>query len=91
MHLKAGSSILLRDWLFWSYRVARGDKVARYVPQDPEDEFVVFQGFGPWTTRIFNVQIEPDGRIFLLKPGQVAPAKEFVNQPSGFPLAPVME
>lgn len=88
IHFKAGSSILLRDWLFWSYTVARGDKVLRYVADDPNDEFVVFQGLGPWTKRVFNAQLEPDGRIFVLSPGQAFPAKDFVEQPTGFPLAP---
>lgn len=44
IHLTAGSSILLQDWLFWSYRVAREERVLRYIPQDPGNDFVVAQG-----------------------------------------------
>jgi hypothetical protein len=91
IHLRAGSSILLQDWLFWSYRVAREERVLRYLPQDPGNDFVVAQGFGPWTKRTFKAQIEPDGRIFVLMPEQSFPAKAFAEQPAGFPLSPVVE
>ncbi|MGH8488938.1 MAG: hypothetical protein ACREXS_08780 [Gammaproteobacteria bacterium] len=63
----------------------------RYVPQDPGNDFVVAHGFGPWTKRIFNAQIERDGRIFVVKPEQAFPAKDFGEQPAGFPLVAITE
>ena len=86
--IKAGSSTLLHDWSYWSYRVELKDKMLRYIPQIPENDFVVTQGFGPWVSRIFKTQIERDGRIYVLRPGQVFPTKDFVEQPAGFPLVP---
>ncbi len=88
IHVKSGASILLADWRAWEYRVAMGGTVLHYVPERPETEFVVQRGLGLWVKRVFRAQIEPDGRIFVLKPGQAVPAKEFVEQPSGFPLIP---
>jgi len=89
IQVQAGSSVLLRDWLFWSYRVTLGEKVLRYSPENPGNDFVVSQGVGPWTRRVFSAQLESDGRIYLLKPGQIFPIKDFVTQPTGFPLAPI--
>lgn len=89
--VKAGSSILLQDWPFWSYGVAKGGKVQRYTPQNPGTKFVETRGFGPWTKRVFNARLEFDGRIFVLSPGQSFSAKDFVEQPTGFPLVPLIE
>lgn len=89
--VKAGSSIVLRDWAFWSHRVDKADRLLRYAPVNPGNRFVDVQGFGPWTKRIFNAQLDPDGRIFVLNPGQAMPAKDFVEQPPGLPLVPIIE
>ncbi len=36
----------------------------------------------------YVVQVEPDGRIFVLKPNDDIPARVFPEQPEGFPLVP---
>jgi hypothetical protein len=41
-----------------------------------------------WTGYEITCQIEPDGGIYLLKPGIVPPASELTQQPEGFPLKP---
>ena len=88
INLKAGASVSLQEWLFSEYRVEMGGKVFRYAPKSPDVSFVVGQGFGPWTKRVFKAQIESSGHIFVLRPTQSVPAAEFVEQPSGFPLLP---
>jgi hypothetical protein len=90
IHVEAGASILLSDWLSWEYRVTTGGKMLRYVPESPGTQFVVNRGFGPWTKRLFVAQIDSAGYIFVLNPGQSLPATEFVVQPSLFPLTPAI-
>ena len=89
IHVGEGESVLLRDWAFWSYRLVLKGRSMHYSPQNPGLDFVVTRGFGPWLTRVFNVQIESDGRIFVLMPTQIAPVKNFVKQPLGFPINPI--
>ena len=90
VHLKAGASVLLRDWLFGEYRLVIDGKVFRYSPNSPDISFIVDRGFGPWAKRVFRAQIDSSARIFVLEPTQSIPATEFVAQPSGFPLMPVI-
>ncbi len=89
--LKDDTSIFLKDWAFWSYYVVREGERWRYVPREPDMSFVISTGFGPWTKRFFKAQIQPDGRIYLLKPNQYFPQDNFVEQPVGFPLKPAVE
>jgi hypothetical protein len=90
IHLKPGESILISDWRFSAFRVDQGGVVSRYALEAPPTDFVVNRGFGPWAKRIFRAQMNAGGQIFLLKPDQPVPAKEFVDQPNGFPLVPIV-
>jgi hypothetical protein len=36
----------------------------------------------------FQVQVEPDGRVYVLPPDAAPPVRELPPQPPGFPLAP---
>lgn len=89
IHVNPGESIVLSDWLFSEFRVDKGGVVYRYSPKVPGTEFVISRGFGPWARRVFRAQIDSGGQIFVLKPDQSVPAKEYVEQPSGFPLIPI--
>jgi len=90
IHVKPGESILLADWVFGEIRVEKGGLVSRYSPNAPDTAFVINRGFGPWVKRIFRAQIDAGGQIFVLKPDQSVPATEFVEQPNGFPLVPIV-
>ena len=89
IHVNPGESILLSDWLL-EFRVVKGGLVSHYSPKAPGTEFVIDRGFGPWAKRIFRAQINSGGQIFVLTPDQSVPAKEFVEQPNGFPLVPIV-
>ena len=89
MRLKVRESIVLPDWDSWELRIVRGGEVLRYVPRNPAGRFAMDQWLGVLPGRVFTLQIDPRGRIYALSPEQSTPAKTFVNQPSGFPLAPV--
>ena len=56
----------------WSY--------FREIPHGGED--------GPYFDGVLRVQVEPDGRMFALKRGQIPPLSHFDEQPPGFPLIP---
>ena len=90
IHVKPGESILVSGWRSSAFRVNQGGVVSRYALEAPPTEFVVNRGFGPWAKRIFRAQMNAGGQIFLLKPDQPVPAKEFVDQPNGFPLVPIV-
>ena len=90
IHVKPGESILLADWLSGEIRVEKGGSVSRYSPNSPDTAFVINRGFGLWTERIFRAQIDSGGLIFVLEPNQPVPATEFVEQPDGFPLEPLV-
>lgn len=88
--LKPGESVLLPDWVSWDVRVEKSGLVSRYSSNVPDTAYVINRGFGPWVKRIFKAQINTGGQIFVLKPDQSAPATEFVEQPDGFPLVPIV-
>ena len=60
------------------YRYSSG---YRYLPSKYR------KGFRPFSDE-YVVQVEPDGRIFLLDPKEDIPARDFPDQPEGYPLVP---
>jgi hypothetical protein len=90
MQVKPGESVLLPEWVVWDIRVEKAGLVSRYTPKAPDTAYVLNRGFGPWVKRIFKAQIDAGGQIFVLKPAQSAPTTEFVEQPAGFPLVPIV-
>ena len=52
------------------------------------ESFIVWRGWGFWQSRVARVQIEADGKIWLLGIDQSPPVTDFVDQPEGFPLVP---
>lgn len=50
------------------------------------ESFISWDGWGPWTKRTARLQIEDDGRVWLIETLQSFPVTEFVRQPRGFPL-----
>lgn len=90
IQVKAGASVLLSDWMLWEYSLTTGGRTFRYAPKTPGPEFVVNRGFGPWIKRIFVAQMDSAGHIFVVKPGQGVLVEEYVTQPDGFPLMPII-
>jgi hypothetical protein len=60
--------------------VAKRWTYIREIPHGGED--------GPYFDGVLRVQVEPDGRMFALKRGQIPPLSHFDEQPPGFPLIP---
>ena len=56
-------------------------------PAIPET-FVSWSGWGPWSKRTARLQLDADGKIWLVGADQVAPVSLFLEQPKGFPLVP---
>ena len=58
------------------------------IPSRIPDSFIAWRGWSFWQSRVAMVQIEADGKIWLLGVDQHPPVNEFVEQPKGFPLIP---
>jgi hypothetical protein len=73
-----------------SHPIVETDSITwTYVrPTRIPESFIAWRGWGFWQSRVATVQIESDGRIWLLGVNQSAPVSEFVEQPEGFPLTP---
>jgi len=64
-----------------------GEKILNYEGKSIPMEFVEQTGI-IFINRILRLQLESDGKIYILKPGSPIPAKEFPSQPTGYPLVP---
>jgi len=84
----SNESVLIDAWAFGDYEIRSGDKSWMYSSRLPPVDFVTDRGWGPWARRVFQAQLNRDGRVFLLSPTQTAPVTEPVPQPEGFPLLP---
>ncbi len=52
------------------------------------EKFVSWSGWGLWTKRTARLQLDADGKVWLVGAEQVAPVTLFLEQPKGFPLVP---
>ncbi len=64
-----------------------GDEILNYEGETIPQEYIEFEGIIV-LERIARMQLEPDGKIYILKPDSSIPAKEFSSQPPGYPLVP---
>ena len=81
--VKARSTVKLK-WGFSTYRIVGEDTIWDYDLVKPDVDFVFDAGFD----RLFKVQLEKGGHIYILQPDQSFPASKFPKQPEGFPLLP---
>jgi hypothetical protein len=61
-----------------TYRLRSG------IPND----FVQWRGWGPWSERVARIQLDSEGRIWLVGRDQTTPVQKYITQPDGFPLVP---
>jgi hypothetical protein len=90
------NSIELNAWDSSDYKITIANKTFRYHEQYPyiqnfEYDYVKTTGFGFWMKRLIFVQLENDGRIYLLDKNQRFPITNFKEQPQGYPLVPQQE
>ena len=52
------------------------------------EKFISWSGWGPWSKRTARLQLDEDGKVWLIGAEQVAPVTLFLEQPKGFPLVP---
>ena len=52
------------------------------------EKFISWSGWGPWSKRTARLQLDEDGKVWLIGAEQVAPVSLFLEQPKGFPLVP---
>lgn len=86
---KANSVIKLEGWQLFAYKIVSKNTAWGYDQIAPSHDLIAFVGFGPWTKRIFQAQLEKNGSIFVLQSDQSLPTSEFSDQPKGFPLIPI--
>lgn len=67
--------------------VTAGNATWRYAVRFPPREMAHWSTLG---TPEFQLQVEPDGRVYVLPPGTVHALLELPPQPEGFPLVPSM-
>jgi len=65
--------------------VVAGAATWRYAVRFPPRELARWSTLG---SPEFHIQIEPDGRVYVLPPDVQLPADELPSQPSGFPISP---
>ena len=66
--------------------VMAGAATWRYAVRFPPRELARWSTLG---RAEFQVQVEPDGRVYVLPPDATPPIRELPPQPPGFPLAPL--
>jgi hypothetical protein len=64
----------------WNYRLVKADS-----------KFWSYEGAGPFSKITYRMQIEGDGKIYILPRGADLPLKSLPNQPRGYPLLPTNE
>ncbi len=52
---------------------------------------ISWEGWGPFSKRVFYAQLESDGKIWATNSEAKYPVIEFKNQPDGFPIEPKIE
>lgn len=82
------SSAEIDNWPASVLQISTPNKTWSYSSEDPNEKFIRFSGFGPWTKRRFKAQLQEDGRIFVIDPKAPFPQIEFPIQPHGYPLEP---
>ena len=65
--------------------VTAGAATWRYAVRFPPRELARWSKLG---SPEFQLQVEPDGRVYVLPPNSRVPAQELPSQPAGFPLTP---
>lgn len=68
-------------------RVCLDGKLLRYTVPFPPNDYYHGIAFLFLRSRI-RVQLEPDGRVWILRRGEDFPVREYVDQPGPFPLSP---
>lgn len=88
-YLEKNERAILEKWETGKYKIETDritciiDPNAAYIPNV---DYVEFKGFGFWGRRHAYLQLEKDDLIYLLKPNEEYPVKNFSNQPEGFPI-----
>ena len=65
--------------------VVAGAATWRYAVRFPPREFARWSRLG---SPEFHIQVEPDGRVYVLPPDVQLPVSKLPPQPSGFPISP---
>ena len=59
-----------------------------YNGESVELSHVHWKGWGPFGKRVLYVQLEPDGKLWVLSDETEHAVTKFIEQPKGFPLVP---
>lgn len=89
LRLEPGKDITIYEMELSSPRLETDSITWTYIsPTRIPVSFIAWRGWSFWQSRVAMVQVEADGKIWLLGVDQSPPVSEFVEQPEGFPLAP---
>ena len=83
-----GQTVLLKDWSFSNFIIESESGKWALNPKYVGGDFEHFSGWGPWASRVFYAQIEPNGSIYVLKGPPEKAVSNFPDQPDGFPIRP---
>lgn len=70
------------------FSIEIADAPYQYELEDWPGEYEYNTGWGPFTKRVLMLQINSDGRIWVVGKGDKRPLPETMSQPNGFPLEP---
>ena len=73
--IRPGSVVKIDDWIWSEYEITAPNAVWHYRVKQPPAGYQTLHGF-LWKRRTFRAQVEPDGRIFVLRPGQETRCRE---------------
>lgn len=74
--------------LDYTFSITTNNGRFTYNTEDVALSHVHWKGWGPFAKRMFYVQLEPDGKLWVLSDETEHAVSKFIEQPKGFPLVP---
>ena len=87
--VEPGQTATITSFEYTQVKIAIGDITKDYGVVELPSWYFQFVGWGPFTRRELQAQLEPDGKIWGVESDQEFPVSEFRSQPKGFPLEPI--
>lgn len=86
INVKSGEHAIFKSIEYSTFIIQASDTVFTYSIENLSLSNIVWTGWGPFSKRIFYVQLESDGKIWATSSKNNE--NNFDSQPEGFPLAP---
>ncbi|WOX04505.1 hypothetical protein [Microbulbifer pacificus] len=86
IQIKDGKSEYIKGAEYVEFSVSSEKAGHTYSVQGVPLSKIIWRGWGPFSKRVFYVQLEPDGKVWATDSKDRV--EKFSEQPEGFPLAP---